>query len=198
VLVENILALAPVASRVWHASDPPNWAEIATACIAFLALVGAFIQLWSARVATRRRTAFGYFERWSDPGSVPYIAEMARLLTSEPGQDDDARLHGWKERTHEERLKSLLFINFWEELGGLYNRRLVDRDVIRRYLGKAIVTYWSNGQWFIKRGQQENAHMFEEWRKMSKDVDSWLQGRDNPNLRTRTRDWISKKLLGWL
>jgi hypothetical protein len=197
---EDILALIGSGAASAHASDPPNWAEIATACIAFLALVGAFIQLWSARAATRRRTAFSYFERWSDPGSLPYIAEMARLFKREPDQNDEARLSGWEEKPHEERLKSLLFVNFWEELGGLYNRRLVDREVVRQYLGAAVVLYWEKGQWFIDTCSKrtDSAHLFEEWRKMSENIELWRRERDHPKWRRQVRDWVSKKLLRWL
>lgn len=145
----------PHAGSVIVRGDSANWAEIATAVIALLALIGAFIQLWSARVATRRRTAFGYFERWSDPGAVKYIAEMASLLvTNKDGLSDQKRFSEWFAGDHEAKLTSLLFVNFWEELGGLYNRKLVDREVIRQYLGAPIVAYWDDAQWFVKCGAQ--------------------------------------------
>jgi hypothetical protein len=154
-------------------------------------------------VAARRRTAFGYFERWTNPQAVRYVAEMADLLRPTRSWETDAgRWRSWNKRTHEQRLESILFVNFWEELGGLYNRQLVDREVIRLYLGATSVAYWESGAWFVKcaedEGSGKNPHVFEQWRKMNQDIDLWLETRDKPNLRRRAWNLISKRLLGWL
>jgi hypothetical protein len=164
------------------ASGPPTWAEIATACIALIALVGAFIQLSSTRRATRRTTAFAYFERYSDPAALPYVTEMLRLLAkSTPSQDDSARWQAWKKKRAKAKLRSLVFVNFWEELGGLYNRRLVDRSVIRQYFGPLIVALWEEGDWFVTRCRSEDDHAFRDWEKMADHIKPWLLARDKPS-----------------
>lgn len=176
------------------ASGSPNWAEIATAGIAFAALIGAFIQLWSARRSNHRANAFAYYGRYSDPNALPYLAEMTRLLRkSVPPETDDVRWHEWHKKDLETRLTSLVFVNFWEELGGLYNRRLVDRKVIRIYLGALLVELWSSGEWFIKRCQEKDHRAFEEWRKMAANTKKWLYRRDHP--RWHRRVWTSMSRL---
>jgi hypothetical protein len=185
------LSLAPAVT----ATNTPNWAEIATACIAFLALGGAIIQLLAARRSTRRRNAFGYFERYNSPSALPYIAEMIRLLSkSTPDRDDDARWDAWKAETLPNRLDSLVFINFWEEMGGLYNRRLVDRTVIRMYFGAALVELWEKGAWFIGRSEGEDPRAFEEWRRMVVNMEKWLYRRDHPRWYERAWRTISRPL----
>jgi hypothetical protein len=190
-------SLASVPAHPWarlsSRGGPPTWAEIATACIAFLALVGAIIQLASARRASLRRTAFAYFERYSDPSAVPYIAEMLRLLAkSKPSEDDDARWRSWKKKHLQTRLRCLVFVNFWEELGGLYNRGLIDRGVICRYLGKLIVTEWVEGQWFIERCQDQEPQAFRDWEKMASHIGRWLEARDE------SKRWRRRWKLIWL
>jgi hypothetical protein len=184
-------SLAPSIS----AAGSPNWAEIATACIAFLALVGAVAQLLAARRSTHRRNAFGYFERYSNPTALPYIAQMIQLLSrSTPDEDDDTRWHAWKDRELPERLSSLVFVNFWEELGGLYNRRLVDRNVVRTYFGPTLVEFWNEGEWFIKRYQEEDRRVFEEWERMAANTKKWLYERDHPSRYRRAWKVISRLL----
>src|ERR1700683_1925234 len=73
------------------ATHGPNWVEV-TAGIAFFALLGAIAQLLLARRSTHRRNAFGYFERYSDPSALPYIAKMIGLFSeSALGESDDTR-----------------------------------------------------------------------------------------------------------
>jgi hypothetical protein len=177
------LSLAALAS----AAGSPNWLEV-TAGIAFFALIGAIAQLLLARRSTHRRNAFGYFERYNSPSALPYIAEMIRLLSkSAPSENDDTRWDTWKAKKLPKRLNSVVFVNFWEELGGLYNRRLVDRKVIRMYFGAALVELWEEGAWFIKRAQKEDPRAFEEWGKMVKNTKKWLDRRDHPK-----RQWLRR------
>jgi hypothetical protein len=177
------LSLAPPAS----ATHGPNWLEV-TAGIAFFALLGAIAQLLLARRSTHRRNAFSYFERYSDPSALPYIAEMIGLFSeSVLGEDDDTRWRAWKDRTLPERLHTLVFVNFWEELGGLYNRRLVDRNVIRMYFGATLVALWVEGTWFIQRAQKDDPRAFEEWGKMVKNTKKWLDRRDH-----QKRRWLRR------
>jgi len=164
------------------AASSPNWAEITTACIAFLALVGAVIQLLGARRSTQRRNAFAYFERYSSPEALPYIAEMTTLLAkSKPPKDDDTRWDEWNKKDLSARLSTLVFVNFWEELGGLYNRRLVARSVIRIYLGALLVELWDEGKWFLDRCKADEHRAFEEWEQMAAHTRKWLHKRDHPN-----------------
>jgi hypothetical protein len=168
------------------ATHGPNWVEV-TAGIAFFALLGAIAQLLLARRSTHRRNAFGYFERYSDPSALPYIAKMIGLFSeSDLGESDDTRWLAWKDKGLPERLHTLVFVNFWEELGGLYNRRLVDRNVIRMYFGATLVDLWGKGAWFIKRAQEEDRRAFEEWGKMVKNTEKWLDRRNHP-IPTRLR-----------
>lgn len=159
------------------ANGSPDWAEIVTACVAFVALIGAFLQLQSTRRATRRRTAFASFERWSNPVSLPFIAKMNALFAEgKSEQEDDERWREWNHMPYEKRIASLLFVNFWEELGGLYNRKLVDQEVIREYFGPAIVEYWKTAQWFVRRSRDEDGEdVFSQWGAMRDDIEPRLR-----------------------
>ncbi len=169
----------------------PNSAQIATAVIAGLALVGAVVQITSARNANRRTAAFRYFERWSDPESLSYIAKMAEFLTVGTEAEAEAKWREWEAKTldFEERLATLVFINFWEELAGLYNSRLVDRKVIREYLGGLIINYWELGSWFINRSRAEDSSDLQQWEDMYWSVKRSFARRDR--LRWYRRAWLA-------
>ncbi len=158
-------------------TSSPNWAQIVTAAVAVLALIGAFAQLQSTRRAARRQAAFAYFERWSDPVSLPFIAQMNDLFArGESISDNDVRWREWNDLPYEKRIESLLFVNFWEELGGLYNRKLVDRGVIREYFGATIVEYWCTAQWFVRRSREADGDdTFSQWEAMRDDIEPRLR-----------------------
>ncbi len=189
ILLEMILASSIPRSGIlpMATSNSPDWTQIVTAGIAFVALIGAFLQLQSTRHATRRRNAFAYFERWSSPASLPFIVKMNALFAEgQSKHEDDERWRLWNGMPYEDRIASLLFVNFWEELGGLYNRKLVDQEIIREYFGPAIVEYWKTAQWFVKRSRAEDGEaVFSQWQAMRDDIE--------PRLRPSSADHSCKR-----
>lgn len=169
-------------------SNAPNWAQIATAAIALAALGGAFAQLGVSRRAHRRTVAYGYFERWSHGDAVKYHAKMVDVLVNVPAEETQRRWEEFPHKPYEERLEAMLFMNFYEELGGLYNSRLVDRKVIRKYLGHAVVQYWERTSWYVDRARAANPRAFDQWKEMYDDVKEWRDRRDRPSTTCHLRE----------
>jgi hypothetical protein len=161
-------------------SNSPNWAQIATAGVALLAVIVAIASILSVRSANRVTRALQYFERWSDTETLPFVTRTSQFLTVTTGEED-ARWRAWKSMEYEDRLAVLVFINFWEELAFLYNRRLVDRYVIREYLGGLLVFYWEEGSWFIERSRRDDPRDLEQWAKAYPKIKHSLEQRDQPS-----------------
>ncbi len=151
-------------------SSSSGWAQIAIAVVTTGAVIVAIVQIANFRSAAKRSAAFRYFERWSEAGALKFIAQTSAFLTvSDEGQKED-RWREWKTKELVERLQILLMINFWEELAGLYNARLVDQKVIRQYLGGICVELWELGEWFFERCQTENPLALLEWQAMYRNI----------------------------
>jgi hypothetical protein len=171
-------------------SSAPNWAQIVTACIAFVALIGAVLQLMNARRADRRNAAYRYFERWTDKDAIPYVVKMVEELIKVPPQEVQQRYKAFWEKSQKERLEITLFLNFWEELGGLYNSRLVDRKVVRRYLSPMVVVYWQRADWFVQRNRETNPWFMDQWEQMYHDMERWRNRREHPRPDQRVKRWL--------
>ena len=148
-----------------------NWthvgalAQLATAGVALFALLGAIAQLAQNRRSERARLAHRYLERYGHPDEIPLVAKLHEFVKAEP-QDHDARLDTWKAMPVEERLLIIHGLNFWEELGGMYLRKLVDRRIVRDYFGGPALVYWGLSEWFtsyerLKPGNRELMSQFE-------------------------------------
>lgn len=167
--------------------NDPNWAQIATAVIAFAAFWGAVAQLERSRRADRRAAAYRYFERWNAAAAIDYQVKLAVALVDVPPAEAQRRWGEWANKPYKYRLEAMLFMNFFEELGGLYNSRLVDRKVIRKFLGVAVVAYWERTSWWIDRARVGSPRLFDQWKLMYEDVKEWRERTSVPSRWQRIR-----------
>ncbi len=174
--------IAPVSSLgatiLGATSDVPNWtsklgaiAEAATALIALFAFLGAVYQLLRTHKTTLETRAHQYLQRYDEPRLLPYIAKTHAVLTGD--EQIVARIANWDKMPFAEQLGALLFLNFWEELAGMYNRNLVDREIVAEWFGEAAVTYWQMAEWLVlhQREQLSEESIYDEWEEMCADID---------------------------
>jgi hypothetical protein len=159
------------------ASNAPNWtsklsaiAEAATALIALCAFAGAIYQLRRTHKTTLETRAHQYLQRYDEPHLLPYISKTHAVLTGDG--EATARIATWDEMSFAEQLDALLFLNFWEELAGMYNRNLVDRKIVAEWFGEAAVAYWQMAEWLVlhQRDQLPEESIYDEWEEMCADI----------------------------
>lgn len=155
-----------------------DWTEIAaiaqaaSAAIAVFALLAVSFQLLQNRRQVRATRAYQYLERYSAPSEIVLNARFHEFIKVEPSAHDRERLR-WESMSAEERsqviklmhdrrsahweslstakhFEILHALNFWEELAGMYRRRLVDRRIVRDYFASGALAYWDWAQWFIE------------------------------------------------
>ena len=156
--------------------------EAATAFIAFVALGGALLQLLFTRRTTRETRAHEYLQRYDDPKLHPYI-EKAHKFIGPREVSDDILVAEWDAMSFKDRLDAAVFPNFWEEMAGMYNRKLVDRDIIDAYFGDAAIAYWGRAKWLAEHMRAtDDSHVnpddpgvYQEWETMCATIHSRRQ-----------------------
>lgn len=167
-----LIAVVTSANPSWQ-STVSALGEGATAVIALFALGGAVLQLWYTRKTTRETRAHQYLKRYDDPQLLPYIEKSHRFI----GPRDvsgEVLVAEWDVMPFRDRLDAAVFPNFWEELAGMYNRKLVDRDIIDAYFGDAALDYWKRTTWLAEhmranddsRVSTDDPGIYQEWETM--------------------------------
>jgi hypothetical protein len=154
---------APMATADWTRIGA--LAQTITAGIAALALLGVLAQLAQNRRHERARLAHRYLERYGHPDEIKLVAEFVTFIKAD-GATRGAALAKWEAMSIEEKLKILHGLNFWEELAGMYKRKLIDRKIVREYFGAPALAYWRTSEWFIQdqreKGSGRLMQQFEE------------------------------------
>jgi hypothetical protein len=162
--------VAPVVR--YMASTSPGWtstagaiAEGATAVIALLALLGTVRQL-------RQTRAHEYLRRFNDPQLLAYMDKTQVAVIRQHVVADDIRVDVWEKMSFSDQLDALLYLNFWEEMASMYNRRLINRKIISDDLGGAALDYWQLAKWLIVhlRSQYKDDGFYGELEKMCRDI----------------------------
>jgi hypothetical protein len=118
--------------------------------------------------------AHRYLERYGDPAELPHIVAFHAFMKIEPGREA-AQLTRWRRMGLLNRLKILRFLNFWEELAGMYNRGLVDKGVVRDYFAAPALYYWKMSSWFIRYEQDRDPDAMSQFRLMCEEFDPTLK-----------------------
>lgn len=196
-----------IAATDWH--QVSAIAESATAAAAFLALVGAGLQLAQNRRQARATRAHQYLERWGDPHEIALNAKLIDFIEAEPHAQAARRAH-WNALSREDRLEILHGLNFWEEMAGMYRRGLLNRKIVRDYFGGPAISYWRWSIWFIsyQREKQDSDALMAEFgslcaeiargreaakRKMTFPYARQLHGRSRPPGLPRLKDTKPQK-----
>ena len=161
----------------------PSWTDIlgaialAVAALAgSVALAGAYLQLRLGRRQSAQERAEAltarahrYLERYGNPDELPQIAAFHAFMNVAPDKEA-GQLRRWRAMGVLSRLKILRFLNFWEELAGMYNRGLVDRDLVQEYFGAPALYYLKMSHWFIRYEQKREPDALSQFQQMCKDI----------------------------
>lgn len=169
-----LLAAVAVGYCLFSSSD---WGSKLAGIAAAVAVLYAGYQVRLTRAIAKQTLAYQYFERFRGYSlEDPYAAAKA-FSFDRPDTETEAEQH-WKkfkrwEAQDPTKVKNILFIfNFFEELGGIYRRGAVDRQVINEYLGKFASQFWDQLDWFVKRIREDRKAptLFEDWEEMARAV----------------------------
>jgi hypothetical protein len=137
--------------------------------------------------------AYNYFARYESPDLFACRA-ATRAFFVLPKSDDQGEEESLQREAIEERLEAMrgyafpdllsifLIPNFFEELAGMYNRGLIDREVTKHYLGAVSLAVWNDLYWFVGRERQKNPNTYIEWLEMLRDVAPWVARRQGVEL----------------
>ncbi len=166
-----LLAAVAVGFVLFSSSD---WGGKLAGIAAAVAVLYAGYQVRLTRAIAKQTLAYQYFERFSGYSlEEPYAVAKAFSFDC-PSTETAAKrrweeFQGWEEQDRT-KVKDILFIfNFFEELGGIYRRGAVDRQVINEYLGKFALQFWDRLDWFVSRIRDDRAAptLFEDWEEMA-------------------------------
>lgn len=110
---------------------------------------------------------------------IPYYAKWAAFIglgnsadANVPWSSDDPveRLEEFHAGDLQERLEILVAPNFLEEVAGMYNRDLLDREIVSEVLGEVVTTWWTLGSWFIEPERARNPKHLRQWKAMRDDM----------------------------
>ncbi len=156
---------AQLATQVF-VEDGPSWVPyaigIGTGLTALVALLTAIIGLTSLRQnhndavkkykqerdhALQAR-ALHYMERYDGRHHIDPRVRLDQFFMIEPSQQGE-RIETWEAMSFKQATLTVQGLNFWEELGGMYNRDLVDREITDDYFGPEAEHIWKRIAWFV-------------------------------------------------
>jgi hypothetical protein len=125
----------------------------------------AAAQIADTDARERRQRVDRYLARLNHIEFLPLVAAASDLLNTEPLERSDA-LRAWLAGESVDRLRTLAFLNFFEEVAGQYNAGMLDAGAANRELVPTAVHYWEVGGWFIGRLKAEQPRAFDDWETM--------------------------------
>ena len=151
------------------ASKITAWATLGAAAIALIALLGAIYQIRRLRASEREARTHAYVARYNDTSQIKFAVRMS-MFVSLKDSSEEQRLEEWEQMTYKRRLLTVHYLNFWEELAGMYNAKLVERPLVRDYFGTAALNLWSRTNWFIVYLRGSNERAMHELERMCEDI----------------------------
>ncbi len=148
-------------------SDWGDIAQIVIATTAILAFVGAAIELHLIRANARQTLAYSYAERIKKIDMIQSTYRWRQYWRAHPDYAD------FKTLEVDERAEWLTTVNLIEEIGALYDRKLVDRDVTAETLGVHLEKMWEDcADAFVMgiRQAQSNEWLYDYWEQMQRDT----------------------------
>lgn len=122
-------------------------------------------QIRDTQARETRQRVDQYLARLNHVEFLPLVAAASDLLNTEPINQAEA-LRAWLDGESVDRLRTLAFLNFFEEVAGQYNAGTLDEEAANRELVPTAVHYWEIGGWFIGRLQKNQPTAFNQWREM--------------------------------
>lgn len=174
-LLSSFASCAPVAGL--KLEDWADISQIVVAVIAALALLGAVVQIMQARSAARETLTYNFTHRFSHPEFLPYHQKTNDLFDFEEGEGTaNQQWDLYESWSVEEKVAALLVPNLIEEMAGMYNKDLLQKQIARDFFGYSALTFWRAGWWFIKRSRESNPEYYRQWQTMLEDMNLLSQG----------------------
>lgn len=165
-----MLAVAPF-FRVDIASLLTALATIVTAGAAVGALVYASKQISAAQQRAKEELAYELYARDEDPAFVKPTATAVDFLTIDERKAckrrrlEKRRWRRWRRMNREEQGTIVLYLNHFENVGGLYALDRLDEKATMLLFGLTAHTYWGRFEWFIRRLRRRAPRAYSEWEK---------------------------------
>ena len=142
-------------------------AQIVIAVTAIFAFIGAAIELHLMRANARRTLAYSYAERLKQSEQIRCALEWRQYWREHSDYADFKALEIGKSA------EWLAIVNLIEEIGALYDRKLVDRDVTAETLGVHFENLWTDcADVFVigVRQAHSNDWLYDYWEQMQRDT----------------------------
>jgi hypothetical protein len=144
-----------------------DWGEIGELVLAgtaIVALVFAWLELRSSRVAARRERVYAYQEQVNQRAFREESVSYREYWEAHTFED-------YKKLTRLQRNEMLMIPNLMEEIAALYNRKLLDRDVAAETLGIYVERLWTASMSFVHGLRANNGPpLYGEWEEMQRDT----------------------------
>ena len=153
-----------------------DWANVATILGGFAAVITLpliWIQLVSNNRQAKRERSYVFAGKYHDTDCLPHMIRARKFLI---GSSKEGILleSAWDEFNKDDntRFSVGVLLSFFEEMGAMYNKNLVDKEVIRDLLTTVTITYFEIAKPLIDkmRNIQEDHTVYEQWGKMYNDL----------------------------
>jgi hypothetical protein len=134
---DHILGSVIAAYFLMRLDGAAQVAQIVLAASAVVAVMVATGQVLSARSATKQTLTYNYMERFNSPELLPFHQKTADLFRSRTPADEGERYADFLKWDQKDKLAVLVVPNFFEEVAGMYNHGLLDRNVAQGLLRRA-------------------------------------------------------------
>jgi len=128
------------------------------------------------RGQTKENRAYEYMKRFNDP-SFRLMAAAAIRLLEDP---DVSETEKWKTLEDKKSLENVTLqanvtnlLNFFEELGVMYNKELIDEGIIKEFFPTiSDVIYRYANKWYIpgRRERTGRKTIYKNWKRMNDDL----------------------------
>lgn len=147
-----------------------DWAAIAQIALALLALgalVGAIVQIYAARVASRVAITYNYTERFSEV-TRKHLMDAYGLFLLGSDTAEEQRFKEFLDWEAPKQLDALVVPNLIEEIAGVYNHNLLHKSIAEDFFGVLAADMWQLGSWFISRYREHagDTNFYKQWEVM--------------------------------
>lgn len=168
-LILIFFALLIIFFKSWDIDLTVKVATIIAAVAAAGSLIYLGKQIKISVEQQKIQRAYEYMKRYNDPEfrrNIPEVLMILKRLTND-WITNGAKWNELKEGTEKRNKLSLVF-NFFEEMGIMYNRDLVSREVIRECFKGVSLSFYKDAERYIKKRKEKNPRLFENWEQMNK------------------------------
>lgn len=152
-----------------------DWATVVSALIALGGFIAIFYQLHDNALQARRVRAYEMSDRYSKKMSK--LAHQMKTFFQDPSESRDQK---WTRINYpitpedqKLRVKVLDYFGYFEDLGAMWNLKLIDHTIIMKLLPLIIINAYNRAEWYIQQWRnQDHSDIYHEWEKMANEVRS--------------------------